>query len=196
MYDKDKIYDAISIYNKKNNYGLTIKDILDLICIARSTLYEWINIYGNDLDNIEYVMSERIKNKLQKYIKICPDCKLFIINHVSKYPNFNVKKLKRKIFKTFDVHISKGYVYKILKDNNITYKKVCKNSYPHNKQKFKKESNILKNKIDKINNDYTSIDETGIYLGMRPNRAWERKGERCVSFRRKNLIDVINIHMF
>ena len=57
--------------------------------------------------------------------------------------------------------ISKGYIYAIL-NNNMSYKQVQKNSYPYSEQKFKRASRELKQQIDSVNTNYTSIDETGI----------------------------------
>lgn len=180
MYDQNKIFDALSLYNKRHCFGLLIDNILDVICISRSTLYSWIKIYGNNLNDIKHIISDRAKNRIKKYIKISPEIKEFIISHVNMYPCFNIKKLLRKIYKTFDVNISRGYIYYILKTNNISNKKIQKNSYPHSSKKFKEETIKLKKKIDNLNNDYVSIDETGLYLGLCPNKGWTKKGKRCI----------------
>jgi transposase len=124
MYNKDKIFDALSMYNKKDIYGISIDVILDILCIARSTLYEWIKNYGKNFDGNKNTITDRTKNKLKKHIKISAECKSFIISHVTENPDFNIKKLKRKILKIYEVRISKGYIYHILKNNDITYKKV------------------------------------------------------------------------
>ena len=175
MYQIDKILDTISIYKKRVNHGLTITDLLDILQIARSTLYEWVNKYNSYNIDMRHIISDRILHRLRKTNKITDDCKKFIVNYVQKNKNFNVKRLVKKITKIFDVYISKGHIYKILKDNDMTYKQVQKNSYPYTKQKFKESAKILKKQIDSAGTNYTSIDETGIYLGTRPNRGWSKK---------------------
>src|SRR6185437_2582034 len=79
----------------------------------------------------------------------------------------------------YGITLSKGYIYAILKKNNITNKKVQKITYPYGKTKFKKESNVLKKAIDQSENNYTCIDETAVYLGMSSNYGWSKKGSRC-----------------
>ena len=180
MYQTDKIIDTLSIYNKRYNYELLIDDILNILQIARSTLYEWVNKYNHNNIDINYIISDRTLHRLRSKNTITDECEKYIIDHVQKYSNFNIKKLVKKITKKFDVYIKKSKIYRILKENNMTYKKVQKNSYPHNKHKFKKSAKILKKQIDDVGTDYTSIDETGIYLGTRPNRGWSKKNTRCI----------------
>jgi len=45
--------------------------------------------------------------------------------------------------------------------------------------KFKKEAKRLKIEIDKIDNNFTSIDESGFYLNTCSNKGWSEKGTKC-----------------
>jgi transposase len=46
MYSYDKIKSVLVIYNTRLKYELTIDDILKIMQIARSTLYNWINKFS------------------------------------------------------------------------------------------------------------------------------------------------------
>lgn len=178
MYSHDKIKDVLVCYKNRTLYGLSVDNILKLFSIARSTLYEWIKIYcilGTD----NHRLSERVADTVRSSRKLTNDCETFIIGYVIKNPTFNMKKLVKKLSNKYNITLSKGYIYEILKKNNLTNKKVQKITYPYGKVKFKKESNILKKAIDQVDNNYTSIDEAAVYLGTSPNYGWSNKGSRC-----------------
>jgi putative transposase len=100
-----------------------------------------------------------------------------------------MKKLSKKLSVKYSITISKSYIYRILAKNNMTHKKVQKNTYPHKISKFKKEVKQLKKYVDDCNNDFTAIDETAVYLGTSNNHGWSNKGKRCIvksTFNRSN----------
>ena len=180
MYSYDKIKSVLVIYNTRLKYELTIDDILKIMQIARSTLYNWINKFSFLLNNpYSFSLTRKMSNTLRQSLKISSVIKDFIINHITKTPNFNMKKLIKKINKVYNITISKGYVYKILHNNNLSLKKVQKITYPYGKTKFKKCVKILKKEIDNCNNDFTAIDETAVYLGTSNTYGWAKKGTRC-----------------
>lgn len=193
MYDSNSIKISLNMYKKRHDYQLNVNDVLHIMEIARSTLYEWINKYYNDGIFDELSIKELIKQyRLTRPLrtsKISEACKEMIINYTIKSANFNMHKLIRKIKREYCITVCKSSIYKLLKDNGITYKKVQKNTYPHGKRKFNKEVKSLKTQIDAVNNDYISIDESAVHLGTTPNRGWYYKGSKCVkksSFNRKN----------
>lgn len=189
MYSYDKIKDVLICHKNKDLYGLTIINILDIFKIARSTLYEWIKFFSYLCNDNNSVLTKRTANTIRSARKLTPECKSFIIEYVKKNPAFNMKKLVKKITRMYNIQFNKGYIYQILKKNNLSHKKIQKNTYPHGSVKFKKAVKILKTEIDKIDNNYTSIDETGIYLGTSPTYGWSETGTRCIvksTFNRSN----------
>jgi transposase len=178
MYSNDKINDALLCHKNKDLYKLTIDNILNLLQIARSTYYEWIKNYRLTGDDNNF-LSERVANTIRSSRKLTQECEAFIINYVLKNPSFNMKRLVKKISNKYNISLSKGYIYIILKKNYMTNKKVQKVTYPYSKIKFKKESMILKKAIDQINNNYTCIDETAVYLGTSSNYGWSKRGSKC-----------------
>jgi len=194
MYSNDKIIDALILYHNRQRYNLTIEQILSILRIARSTLYEWINNSTYSPDNNKHILPKRIIRIVHNAPKLTKACENFIINHVHKFPQFNIKKLLKKISKLFHITISRGYIYFILKKNKITHKTVQKCNYPHGQAKFKKEVRKLKIEIDKIDNDFTSIDESGFYLNTCSNKGWSEKGTKCTiktTFNRSNKYSVV-----
>jgi len=125
MYSRDKIKDALLCHQNKDLYGLTIDIILNLLQIARSTYYDWIKNYCLT-ESDDNFMSERVANIIRSSRKLTKECEAFIIKYVLKNPSFNMKKLAKMISKKFNISLSKGYIYVILKKNYMTNKKVQK----------------------------------------------------------------------
>lgn len=177
MNSHDKIKDVLLFHQNKDRYGLTVDNILQILQIARSTYYAWIRDYY--LTGDDNFLSERVANIIRSSRKLTKECELFIINYVLKNPSFDMKKMVKKISNKYNISLSKGYIYTILKENYITNKKVQKVTYPYSKIKFKKESTILKKAIDNIENNYTCVDESTVYLGTSCNYGWSKKGTKC-----------------
>ena len=123
MYSYDKIKDALLCHQNKHLYGLTVDIILKLLEIARSTYYDWIKNFCLT-ENDDNFLSERVANIIRSSRKLTKECESFIIKYVLKNHSFNVKKLVKIISKKFNISLSKGYIYAILKKNYITNKKV------------------------------------------------------------------------
>ncbi len=188
MYELKTVKITLNMYHNRHESGYNIKKILKISEIARSTLYQWINIYGkyfiNNSDasrNIpkDNIIKVRMYNRLKSHKKFDDLCIKTILEYVTKNPIINVKKLKKLILIKHKVHINKNYIYKILKDNNITRKKSQKHKYPYDKEKRNEQERILKEKINEVNNDYISIDETGIVLKMKSEYGWSKSGTNC-----------------
>lgn len=153
---------------------IKIDHILRILNIAKSTLYLWIKKYLNNLTS---------KNKIERKLrnnKITHKCISYIILSIMKNPNQNIKQLPYLIKKHFSIKISRGYIYQLLKKNNITYKKIQFNKYPHNDNNLDTAKQKLKNEILSVNKNMISIDETSFELGLRPNYGWSKINERCV----------------
>jgi hypothetical protein len=81
-------------------------------------------------------------------------------------------------------------------DNNITYKRVQKNTYPYTKKTFKGKCKKLKNEIDSTNNNYVSIDEFAAYLGMSNNFGEVGHLKVNVALKNQHSIEAINFHAY
>lgn len=175
MYSEDFIRTALRLYNLREQNQYKIVQILNILNIARSTLYTWIKKYSDDPNLIS-------ENKLQRKTrtnKITRKCIDYIIDHVTSDPYMNIRKLRTSIKKIFSVKINQGYIYQLLKENNITYKKVQKKKYPYGTIKMNQEKQKLKNNIQSANSHIISIDETSFELGTRPDYGWSKRGKRC-----------------
>ena len=64
-----------------------------------------------------------------------------------------MKKLKKSIASKFKISICKQSIYNVLHAQNITYKKVKVNNYPHSDEILKASKIALIKKMDTINSD-------------------------------------------
>ena len=71
MYSYDKIKSVLVIYNTRLKHELTIDDILKIMQIARSTLYNWINKFSFLLNNpYSFYLTRKMSNTLRQSLKI------------------------------------------------------------------------------------------------------------------------------
>jgi transposase len=186
MYSNDFICLALRFYNARKETNLSIQEILQIIGIARSTLFEWIKQYSNDLIISKSVDDPTIRPPERQFNRrffpnnITDDCLKYITDTVLEEKVINANNICRNIKKKFKVVISKNYLYQILKDNNITYKVAQKVSYPHDQNKFEQQTQQLKEKINDVNQKLNFTDEMAIYLTIKPNYGWSKRGEICM----------------
>ena len=133
-------YLILNAHKNKNNYGLTDNQIANIFKISRKTIYNYVNN-----PNLTINIKRNKKNIDPKIIE-------FIISRAVNNFNFNFKKMRIAIKKNFNIFISKHNLYKILKNNNLTYKKAnIKNTTTNTNRSIDKIKN-LHNKITSINN--------------------------------------------
>ena len=65
-YDKDKIYNQAILISKKKGY-FYMQDIIDSLCIAKSTFYSFFPEDSNQLDTLK---SNLYKNRIDEKIKL------------------------------------------------------------------------------------------------------------------------------
>ena len=114
-----KIYSIdtkLSLINFYNSELFTIVNALYIFNISKSTLYNWINLYNEQLLHVS-------NNRSTYKSKISPPIHKYIITYVTKKVSFNIKNLRRYIRNIFNVFVSKSSIYRILAINNITNKK-------------------------------------------------------------------------
>ena len=112
---KKEIYNA---YNNRDKLNVSVETLAKIFNVDRKTIY---NISRMKLDDLN---SNNIKRK--KYIDtISDEIKNFhfIVNETINNAYFKVLNLQKDIKKKYKIDIDKRYIYQILKEKNITYKK-------------------------------------------------------------------------
>ena len=165
----------------------TLSNTISIFNISKSTLYNWVNSF----QKFKTIFKSNIRPKYNS--KITNEIQNFIVTCVIKKSIFTIKNLKRRIFKIFSVHISKSSIYRILKINNITHKKI-NNKFVPNKQNTKKLVTNFLNTIKSYDSDkIISIDESSFDTNLRPIYGWNKKGRplkkiiKCPRKKRKTL---------
>ena len=149
----------------KNKFNLCLS-YKDILCIFKI----------NNLEN------DKIKQK--------KEIDKFIIESIKEKCTLNAYQLIRIVEKKFNKIFSISYIYKLFKENKLTYKKTKIINNPHSieKQKeqvgeVKKEFNKYKNKdTDKLTDidNIVSIDEISICQLEQVTAGWSLKGEECL----------------
>jgi len=116
MYNNEIKNILLNIYNKLPNYnirGIKRKNIINNIFKGHiNSIYNWLKN-----------KPEKVKNRTYKNKKITIIIEQFILNEIKVNPVINIKTIKNKILKTFNILISKSSIYYVIKNNNLTYKK-------------------------------------------------------------------------
>ena len=130
-----------------------IKTLLFIFGICKSTLYNWLKLHTKD-KLVE-------KQKYHKVSKYAINVKEYIIKYICKKINFNYKKVIMLVKNKFNINCSKSAIYLILKQNNITHKRIKIKTKFSTKLKTQKMINILKKKVHMIDKkNIISIDES------------------------------------
>lgn len=155
----------------------TIQIAIKIFKISKSTLYNWIK--ENKNNNLQNITNKREKYKTKNGQKI----KKYIISYtLKKKTKFNVNNLKKNINKKFNRSICKSRLYGILKEENITCKKISNKIIHKNPKTLKRKIKELKNEISKHNSDdIISIDESSFDTFLRKSKGWNIKGKRITS---------------
>ena len=156
----------ISVINFYNSEFFNINNLFLIFNISKSSLYNWLN---NDIKPLS-----NIRSKYKSYIT--DDIKNYIIIYVTKKCSFEMKNLRKSITKIFNVSVSKSSVYRILKENNITNKKINQKIIPKNTNLKNKTKIFLKNINQNPIHKIISIDESSFDTHMSSRYGWSKKG--------------------
>lgn len=172
MYSRETRESVIRYYNVHKNSPLKsayVDNIQYIWKIGRSTFYKWLSLYRegklNAINNRRRQYNTKITLKIQKYI----------VTSIISLTFLKVNKIVEEVKKIFKTKISRSSVYRILKNNKITYKKVYQKKNPHiesNKEEVKELMDKLKGK------DIISVDESHIVLDTYLPYGWSKRGER------------------
>lgn len=160
---------VIEFYNNRDEY--TINNLLDIFNISNGTLYNWIN------KNKTNELKEKKKyNKISKYT---PEIKCYIRSYVLRNKIFDYKKLIKLINKKYNVTAGKTKIYEILKEMDLTRKRINKRFFYGDQNKHKIKLKNFKTQIKSIKmTDIISIDETSIDTRIIPIYGWSTKGKK------------------
>jgi len=150
-----KIYSydlKISIINFSKSSYWDINEAIKIFNVCKSTIYNWLNLNKINMlpikSNIRTSYNSKITNEIEKYVTM--------------------------YVKT----ISTSSIYKILKQNNLSYKRIGKKIIPLNRN-IENQIINLKNEVKKYDsNKIVSIDETSFDTHIRATYGWSKKGER------------------
>lgn len=185
MYNIDIIKSAINIFkelSKKNIKGYKkINFIKNTLGCHINSIYNWINKFKN------LHLNTFNKSKYNN-VKVTDEIEIFILNSITKFNTFNIKKIKSNIKKKFNIILSRTTIYNVLHKNNLTYKKTKVKTIPYTNEKLKELKNELINKIKPVQNYLNSYDEMAIYLNDTPTYGWSIKGKDCIIENKKTLI--------
>jgi transposase len=170
VHNAEKIRMSLKMFE----FGINIHKILAISSIARTTFYNWRNKYKNSsFPQCHYRQYSRkidVNNDIQKYI--CA----YVLKTIYLSKN-KILSLIKKIKEQFNISINRSRIYYILKENNITYKRIQKEVIKNHAEKEEK-IKALKEEINK--KGYTniiSIDETRIEENTKPICGWGIKGK-------------------
>src|ERR1700729_1796558 len=174
---------VIDYYLKTKNIEKTV----DIFKISERSLFYWVK-NKDKLENKKRIIKSKYTREVKKYI----------IKYVKRNINFDCNKLIRLINIKYNINPSRSTIYRILKTNKITYKKI--NIKPIYSNKNKEINEILElKKIFKIINFYSivSIDETSVDTHINSLKGWVKKGkkinyQKCVCRKRFTLITAIS----
>ena len=160
---------------------MSIKDLINLFKISRSSLYNWIKLYKKG------ILYE--KKKYHKMSKYNENIKEYIIKYVITKVNFNYRKLIKLIKSRFNVDCSKSSIYLILKEKNITRKRIKIKTNFSNKLKMKQMIKDLKKNVKIVGKEnIISIDESSFDTHINSHYGWNIKGMRLVAIKRQQRI--------
>lgn len=154
-------------YYLENN--IKVSELLNIFKISRGSLYNWINQYNNN-----ELSEKETYTKRSKFINV----KGYICNYVTTRKTFDYNRLIFIIKKRYNINISKSSLYNILKERNITRKRVNIRMNICNSKKFNKLKKTFRRKIKKVGiNKVISIDESSFDTHIHNNYGWSAKGE-------------------
>ena len=175
------------------DHNISMRETCDIFNCNYRSLHRWVNrfkINGN---------IKRHKTVKEKY-KITPEIEKFIIDIVKKQTTITLWELSKLVDEKYNIKLSDGSIYNILKQHKITRKRLRTKYYPE--KKIGQEKNDLNKfyiELSKYNYKRTiSIDETAIYLNMTLSYGRSRSGTRVVKkthtypFKKYNLLFAIS----
>ena len=180
---------AVKYYLKHN---ISMEKTCKIFECNYKSLYRWIkryNVNGN-------IKRKQTKNKPYK---ITNEITKYVLLLVKKNVNITLWEIANLIKKKFNVDLTDHSVFRILKKNKITRKRLRNKYYPEKREgQEKQDLQTFYKTLKKYNYKKTiSIDETSIYLNMTLTYGRSKSGTRVIKktnkypFKKYNLIVAI-----
>ena len=147
------------------------KEIASILKITRPTLNSWITKYSNNILNMEKVTQKSSSmfhknNKINKYLE---SVRLFV--------DANIGCSLNDIHEHINKEISKSSICNILKQLNITHKKINNHIVCKDLDQIKNERTLFVNNLEFNINDAIYIDESSFCVNETVNYGYSNKGK-------------------
>jgi transposase len=174
------------------NHNEDLRDTCDIFKCKYQSLHRWIK---------RYKLQGNISRKTRKNhnLKITPEIERFIKEQVKRDPTTRLWEYSKLVNDKFNVILTDRSINNILNRMKITRKRLRSKYYPEKREG--QEATDLKTFYEKLNTyDYKRticLDETSIYLNMKPSYGRSRSGTRVIKktniypFKRYNMLCAI-----
>ena len=156
------------------------------------SLARWVEIYKQNGNTNR-------KTRKNHNLKITPEIEKFVKEYVRKYNTTTLWELSKLVNDKYSVQLNDKSIYNILNKHKLTRKRLRSKYYPEKREG--QEAGDLKTFYEKLNTyDYKRticLDETSIYLNMKPSYGRSRSGTRVIKktnkypFKRYNMLCAI-----
>ena len=180
---------AVKYYLEHNE---DMRDTCEIFNCKFQSLARWIEKYKQN-GNIHR------KTRKNHNLKITPEIEKYVKEYVRKYSTTTLWELSKLVNDKFKIHLTDSSIYNILHKHKLTRKRLRSKYYP--KKREGQEASDLKIFYEKLNTyDYKRticLDETSIYLNMKPSYGRSRSGTRVIKktnkypFKRYNMLCAI-----
>jgi len=180
---------AVKYYLEHNE---DMRNTCEIFNCKFQSLARWVEIYKRN-GNINR------KTRKNHNLKITPEIEKFVKEYVRKYSTTTLWELSKLVNDKFKIHLTDSSIYNILHKHKLTRKRLRSKYYPEKREG--QEASDLKIFYEKLNTyDYKQticLDETSIYLNMKPSYGRSRSGTRVIKktnkypFKRYNMLCAI-----
>ena len=162
---------VVEFYLKHNK---TMREVCNIFKCSKSSLQRWIKRYNTN---------KKIQRKTGKRkSKITNEIRKYVIQTTKKKVNITYNELVKQVYEKFDVDLSIQNILTILREGEVTRKRVRKKYYPE--KLLNDKENKFKEFYKKLHS-YTpkkiiSLDETSIYINMTQTYGYSKRGQRAI----------------
>ena len=180
---------AVKYYLEHNE---DMRDTCEIFNCKFQSLARWVEIYKQKGNTNR-------KTRKNHNLKITPEIEKFVKEYVRKYNTTTLWELSKLVNDKYGVYLNDKSIYNILNKHKLTRKRLRSKYYPEKREG--QEASDLKTFYEKLNTyDYKRticLDETSIYLNMKPWYGRSRSGTRVIKktnkypFKRYNMLCAI-----
>ena len=162
---------VVEFYLKHNK---TMREVCNTFKCSKSSLQRWIKRYNTN---------KRIRRKTgTRKSKITNEIRKYVVQTAKKKVSITYNELVKEVSEKFNVDLSIQSILTILREGEVTRKRVRKKYYPE--KLLNDKENKFKEFYKKLHS-YTpkkiiSLDETSIYINMTQTYGYSKRGQRAV----------------